>query len=131
MAVDDRFKVTGEAAVQRNRGAMLFGQAEGFREPPQRGLDSRAQHDSGRCGILDDDLGPGANAGQQTGEVAVGVGFRDVDRCHTHDDTSISVFPVSSEPEVTSLNDVAFGEYHLFRAEMLVLTEDNAEPREK
>jgi len=89
MAVHNRFKVKGEFAVQRNHGTVLPGQAERFREPPQRGLDSRAQHDSGRCGVVDDDLGSGANAGRHTGKVVAGVGFRDVDGCHTHDDTAI------------------------------------------
>jgi hypothetical protein len=33
--------------------------------------------------------------GQQSGEVADGVGFRDVNRCHIHDDTSIPVFALN------------------------------------
>lgn len=34
-------------------------------------------------------------------------------------------------PEITRLNDVTFGNYHVFRAEVRVLTEDDAAPNEK
>jgi hypothetical protein len=37
MAVYNRFKVTGEAAVQRYRGTMLFGQAEGIPRGSRQG----------------------------------------------------------------------------------------------
>jgi hypothetical protein len=67
---------------------MLLGQAERFREPPQRALNNRAQHNGRRCGVLDDDLDPSADTSQHTGEVAAGVGIRDVDSCHIHNDTS-------------------------------------------
>jgi hypothetical protein len=63
--------------------------------------DSRAMHASiaarGRCGVqnrdrmravLDDDFGIYANMREQTGEIADGICLREVDRCHTHDDTS-------------------------------------------
>jgi hypothetical protein len=41
---------------------------------------------------FDHDLRAQADMGQQSGEVADGIGFRDVNRCHIHDDTSIPVF---------------------------------------
>jgi hypothetical protein len=92
VALDDRFQISSEAAVQRNRRAMLLSQAKRFGEPPHRALDSNAQHHRTLCIIVDDNLCSGADAGKQTGEIAGCFGLRNVDHCHMHDDTQFDFF---------------------------------------
>jgi hypothetical protein len=90
MAVDDRFKVTGEAAVEQSRGTARFGGCDDFGEQTTGASGNGGPYDGhgARFGF-DDDLRAQADVRHQTGEVADGFSFRDVDRCHTHDDTSI------------------------------------------
>ena len=87
MSGDGRRNIAGEVLVDGCRrigwqqGDALFDRAAGRRW--------RVQHGNRVRTAFDDDLGTGANTGKQAGEVAGGLGFRDVEGCHSHDDTSI------------------------------------------
>ena len=93
MAVDDRFQVAGEAAIEQRRRTARFGGCDDFREQTTGASGNGGPHNSHGAGFeLDDDLRTQADVRHQSGEVAGGFSFRDVDGCHIHDDTPIQAF---------------------------------------
>jgi hypothetical protein len=51
-------------------------------------LRGRDEYGDRRAFAFDDDLSTGTNMRQECGEIAYGLSFRDVDDCHSEDDTS-------------------------------------------
>jgi len=66
-----------------------LGESDGLRQPASAGFSGLAHHDGRRRFLFNDDLHSEVGASEQTGEVANRFVFRDTNRCHTDDDTSI------------------------------------------
>jgi hypothetical protein len=93
MAVDDLFQIAGEVAIEQGRRTARLGGGDDFREQTTGASWNRGTHNShGARFVLDDDFRTQAYMRHHSGEVTGGLCFRDVDRRHTHDDTSIPAF---------------------------------------